>query len=162
MSDFVEVEVDSSQLIKELEEFDSQMPNIARKLMRAVNNEVKKQIKRQARGRGYKSHKMESWGDAGYTKNLLSFANKDFSAKIMMGKNAFHYRFIESGANVKPLHKKYLAFKINGQFYKSKGFTLPARPLIKPISKSIWETNKGSQIMEEVFQKEMDKYFSKE
>lgn len=159
--DAITVQVDTKDLLKELKEFDKEMPNIARKLMRAVNNQVKKEIRKEARSRGYKSHNSQPWGDAGYTKNLKSFADKGYKGKIMFGKNAFHYRFIEGGANVKPRNKKYLVFKINGQFYKSRGFTLPARPLLKPIARSYWETSKGSKIMEETFQKEMDKYFSK-
>lgn len=160
--DFVTVEVDTKALESELRQFDEQMPNIARKLMRAVNAEAKKEIKREARNRGYKSHVEKAFGDAGYTKNLKSFADKGYKAKIMFAQNAFHYRFIESGAYVRPLHKKYLIFQYKGQWFKVKSFVLPAKPLLCPIAAKYWETNKGSEIMEKVFQKEMDKYFSKE
>lgn len=160
-NDFPIVEIDYKQLMKELNEFDKEMPNSARKLMRAVNNEVKKQIRRGARSRGYLARKPMSWGDAGYSKNLFSFANKDYTGKIMMGKNAFQYTFIEYGANVQPRHEKYLTFKIGDQFFKSKGFVLPAEPLIYPIANSIWGTNKASEIMEKKMQELMDKQFSK-
>lgn len=157
--DELKIEVDYKALKKELEAFDKEMPNIARKLMRAVNSEVKKAIKREARARGYKSKKQMDWGDAGYTKNLKTFADKGYKAKIMMAKNAFQYKFIEYGANPKP-KGKYLAFKIDGKFYRSKGFALPADPLIYPIANSIWGTSKASEIMEKKLQEEIQKRFS--
>lgn len=159
MSDEFTVEVDYKELAKELAQFDKQMPNIARKLMRAVNNEVKKKIRQEARARGYKARKPMSYGDAGYSKNLKSFADKGYNGKIMMAKNAYQYKFIEYGANVQPKNSPYLTFKIGNHFYKSKGFTLPADPLIFPIANSIWGTNKASDIMDKKFQEEMNKQF---
>ena len=159
MADELNVEVDSKNLIKQLENFNKQVPNVAQRLMKSVNAEVKRKIKQEAKSRGYKGKKSQSWGDSGYTHNLKSYQNKDFSAKIMMAKPAFYYRFIEYGANVRPKNGKFLAFKIGKKWVRSKGFTYPAKPLIYPIANSIWGTNKASQIMEQQLQKELDKLF---
>jgi hypothetical protein len=155
----ITVEVDYKELEKELSQFDKEMPNIARKLMRAVNNEAKKKIRQEARSRGYKARKPMGYGDAGYSKNLKSFADKGYQAKIMMTNNAFHYKFIEYGANVQPQHSPYLTFKIGDQFYRSRGFTLPADPLIHPIANAIWGSSKASEIMDSKMQEEMNKQF---
>lgn len=160
-NDFPTIELDYKALKKELSEFDSKMPGVARRLMRAVNREVKKAVKKEARSRGYLAHKNMEWGDAGYTKNIFTYANKDYTGKIMMGKNAFQYKFLEYGANVRPKNGDFLTFKIGDQFYKSKGFTLPANPLIYPIANGYWGTSKASAIMEAEMQKIMDKQFPK-
>lgn len=155
------IQLDYKELYKELTEFDKQMPNSAIKLMRAVNNEVRKQIRKTARSRGYKAHKQMQWGDAGYSSNIIVFANRDFTGKVMMSNNAFHYRFLEFGADVLPRHGKYLTFKIGDNWYKSEGFHLDARPLVYPVADSYWKTSKASQIMEQKFQEIMNKQFSK-
>lgn len=115
--------------------------------------------KKEARGRGYKAHKEEVYGDAGYGKNIFAYINNDFSAKIMISRNAFQYRFIEYGANVRPRQKKTLVFiGEDGNFHQSKGFTFPANPLLTPIADSIWKTEKASVIMDEVYQQELNKF----
>lgn len=154
------IELDYKQLKKELEEFNQQMPNSAKTLMAAVNKEVVKQFKIQARARGYSSHKSKPWGDAGYQRNIQQFSFKDYTGRIFIDSKAFHYRFIEYGARVHP-RGKYLTFKVNGEWKKSRGFILPARPILHPIANSIWGTNKANQIMEQKLQQIMDKQFSK-
>lgn len=161
-NEFIEIETNTEVFINQLKEFDKDMPNIARKMLRAVNAEVKKAEKQEARARGYKAHNLKTFGDAGYMSNIFTYANKDYSAKVMMGRNAFHYRFIENGAVVTPQNHKYLVFKVDGKFYKSRGFILPARPFFKQIAKSFYETDKGMAIMDRTMQKEMARKYFKE
>ena len=159
--DLMTVEVDYKDLVKELEAFDKQMPNVARKLMRAVNTEAKKAIRRSYRSMGFHSKKPMEWGDAGYSKNLKSYADAGYKAKIMLKNDAFYYRFQEYGADVKPRNSKYLAFMIDGKFYRSKGFVIPAHNYLRNASQSVWGTSKASEIMEAQMQKEIDKKFKK-
>lgn len=156
--ELITVDLSYKELLKELSAFDKEMPNVARKLMRAVNNEVKKQIRRTAKSRGYSADKIYEGKtgtfNTGYRKNLKSYADKDFKAKIMFTKNAYYYKWIEYGARV-PERKA----KIGNKIVTFKGFNLPAKPLLVPIAQSIWGTNKASAIMEKQFQKEIDKQF---
>lgn len=153
------VSVNYKELENLLKKYNQQMPNIAVKLMRAVNAEVKKAAKAEMKKRGYHSHKQMSWGDAGYIKNLKSYQNKDFSAKVMMARNAFQYRFIEYGA------EKPVGFAIR---YKNKTITLKnawkveAKPLLYPIADSIWKTSRATRIMEIKFQQELERLKNQE
>lgn len=159
LSDDEWVSVEYKDLEKLLKKYNEQMPNIAVKLMRAVNAEVKKTAKAEMRKRGYHAHKDKSWGDAGYIKNLKSYQNKDFTAKVMIAKNAFQYRFVEYGA------EKPVGFAIR---YKNKTITLKnawkveAKPLLYPIADSIWKTTRATRIMENKFQKELDRLKTQE
>ena len=146
--DFLTVEVDTSHIQSQLQKFNKEIPRVAKKLMKSVNAEVRKQIFAEARSRGYHGSKKQTWGDSGYRKNLKTYENNDFSAKVMMGRDAYYYRYIEYGADVKLL--------------RTRGFSYPARPLIYPIANSIWGTSKADRIMEERFQKELDKIFRDE
>ena len=131
-----------------IQKFNKEIPRVARKLMKSVNAEVRKQIFAEARSRGYHGSKKQTWGDSGYRKNLKTYENNDFSAKVMMGRDAYYYRYIEYGAD--------------GKLLRTRGFSYPARPLIYPIANSIWGTSKADRIMEERFQKELDKIFRDE
>lgn len=143
------ISVSYKTFMKQLEEYNKQIPNVATKLMRAVNNKAKASIRKEAKARGYSAHSFSASSsyDSGYSANLKSYANRDFSGKITFLKNGFYYRFLEAGTG-----ERYT----KGKAYR--GF-IAARPFIKPISASFWETSKGSDIMEKAFQKELYKYF---
>ena len=154
------IKVEYKALVKELEQYNKDMPNVAVRLMRAVNKEAIKEIKKEAKSRGYKSKKAMPYGEAGYTKTIKGYANKNYTGKIMVTKNAYWWTFIEYGANIQP-RGKYLTFKIGGKWYKSTGFILPARPIIRPNAERIWGTDRASKIMEVQMQKEIAKKFKK-
>lgn len=157
----INVELDYKSLKKQLEEFDRKMPNSSKKLMAKVNREVVKQLRREASSRGYKAHNKKSWGDAGYQPNFDQYAFNNYTGEIFIKSNAFHYRFIEFGSDVKPKKHKYLTFKYNGQWYKSEGFHLQANPILEPIANSIWATSKANEIMDAELQRIMDKQFNR-
>lgn len=158
MADFISVDMEYQSLVNELKAFNEEMPNIARKLMRKVNAEVKRQVKKAAKQRGYHAHKnyegKKGIYDTGYQKNLKSYADRDYRAKIMFTSDAYYYKWIEYGANV-PERK----IKAGNRIITFKGFTLPANPLLHPIANSIWGTSRASEIMDEEFQKEINKQF---
>ena len=158
--EWLKVTVDYKDLLKKLENYDKQMPNIAIKLMRAVNNKAKADIRKEARKRGYHARKPMPYGEGGFSENLKSYADKGYKAKIIMKKDAYWYTWIEYGANVVP-RDKYITFKIGDKWYRSRGFVLPAHPIIHPIANKIWGTDKASEIMEKTMQKEIEKRFKK-
>ena len=61
-----------------------------------------------------------------------------------MKRNAFYYRFIESGANVSWKNKK-------GNFYYK------PKPFIKPISNDVWK-NESSAIMQKKYEQLISKW----
>ena len=154
------ITVDSLDFDSKFDTLLAERPSVAAAGMRKVNQQIIRDVKRECAGRGYLTHKPMSFGDAGYLKNIKQYANKDFSGKIVFKKNAYHYKFIEYGANVTPRHK-FIIFKIGDIFYRSYGFNLPARPLLKPISDSYWKGDKAKSIMEEEIQKKYDKIMGK-
>lgn len=159
--EFLTFDIDTDQVLKKLENAEKEMPFTAKKMMKAVNSQVKKDIKKEAKARGYKSSNTEKHSyDTGYAKNLKSYENEDFSAAVLMHNNAYYYRFIEYGANIVPRNAEYLVFKIENAWYKVKSAKIVANPLIKPIADSYWRTNKGMDIMDEAFQKELDRLLS--
>lgn len=141
------VSVSYKKFVKQLEHYNEQIPNIAIKLMRAVNNKAKAAIRREAKNRGYSAHTSNRSFDTGYSANLVSYANRDFSGKISVRKNGFYYRFIESGTKNRQTKGK-----------QNRG-AIVARPFIKPIAGQYWETSKGLKIIKDQFQKELKKIF---
>lgn len=153
------INLDNSQFESEMNAMIAEMPKIAKKMMRAVNKVVKKHVKTETRARGYLNTKQMSFGEASISKNIMSFENDDFTGKLMIGRNAFHARFIEYGATPKPKHNKYLIFQIDGEWKKSAGFTIPANPFLTPIANAVWNGNEASEIMDNTLQKELDRIF---
>lgn len=148
----ISVEIDTKQIIKTLDRFNKAIPGIAVKLMRAVNNEAKKKIRQEYRKRGYHATKLASWGNSGYSRNLVSFANKDYSGKIMLRDDAFYYRFLEFGTN----HKTMTVYR-GGTSYTIKAYSVPAKPVLYPVANSIWHTTRATELMQIQFDKEVKK-----
>lgn len=143
-NDYDLISIDYKDVERMLEQFDLKTPTWARTLMQAVNRVAIKKIKQESKSRGYSAHHQQVWGDSGYQKNATSYANKDFSGKITMKRNAFYYRFIESGANVSWKNKK-------GNFYYK------PKPFIKPISSDVWK-NESSAIMQKKYEQLISKW----
>lgn len=153
------ISLDTKDFDRKFRELIKEHPNYIRNAAKTVNREVIKDVKRVMQSRGYLAHKPMSWGDAGFRGkgNIYQDVNKDLSGKLWFSSRAYHLKFVEYGANVRPQHKKYLTFKIDGQFYKSEGFTLPAQPLLQPTADSYWKTDKAKNVMEKYLQKQYDK-----
>lgn len=144
-----------------LDEYNSQIKNVAKRLMQSVNKVAKDELKKEAKSRGYHNSKKNKNGkNTGFGRNLISYENKDFSAKVLLKSNAYYYRFIESGANIKAKNKQFLTFKINNKWVKVKSVVIPAKPFFKEIVNEVW-TKRAEKIMEERFQKELQKMEAK-
>lgn len=157
----IEVSLDWKDFKKELDNFEKQMPGVARKLMASLNRAVIKQVKNEARSRGYKAHRPEPWGDAGFIKNVKQKTKKNYESRIFIHRDAFVYNFIEFGAYVPERTVITHRTSVNGVEYTQtqtlRGFSIQARPLLYPIADSFWKTSKGTAIM----QAEFDKLFQK-
>ena len=155
------IDFDTEELQKVLKDFGKDAPKIARSAMAAVNRKVVRAVKREAHARNYAPSKEMPYGDGGIDGNLFQFANRDFTGKIMIGSNAFQYKFVEYGADVRPRKGKLLFFKIDGEFHATKGFTLPARPILKPTAEKIWQGSQASEILDKTIDKQLKKLFDK-
>lgn len=134
----ISIDFDSSDFQKKLKSFEKNKEVIIQRLIRKVNNEVKKEWKKAARSRGYSAHKIMPWGDAGFQDNVFTFANRDGTGKIMFARDAFQYRFVEDG------------------FSSRSGKFIPGKHIFKPLAEQHWE-QRGSAIMEKQLQKEFEK-----
>ena len=149
----VQVEIDYKEYERQLKDCKDKMPKIARRLVGKVNAKVKTEARKTMRQRGFSKEKED-----GIYKNLFSYANTDFTAKIGIKKKAFYARFVEKGARI-TARNGYLTFKVNEKFVKVKSVTLPAKPFLEPAVLHYWNTGKADAIMDAAFQKELDKLF---
>lgn len=150
----VQVEIDYKKYEMQLKDCKDKMPKIARRLVGKVNTQVKKEVRKTMRQRGFNKQKED-----GIYKNLFSYANTDFTAKIGIKKKAFYARFVEKGARITARNGGYLTFKVNEKFVKVKSVMLPAKPFLEPAVLHYWNTGKADAIMDAAFQKELDKLF---
>lgn len=150
----VKLDIDFKKYEKALGDMKQKMPSISKKMMNKVNALVKKEARKNMRGRKFDKEK-----ENGIYKNLYSYSKKNFSAKVGVKRIANYSIFIENGANIKAKNHKYLTFKVNGKFVKVKSVIVPARPFLKPAVDMYWKTEKASKEMEIVFQKELNKLF---
>lgn len=150
----VPITIDKKDFEKKLGEFSYKMPSIARTLMNRVNTQIKKDVRKELKTRKYNTKSEKS-----IYKNIYSKSKKDFTAYIGVKNEAYHSRFIEHGAFIKSKDGSFLTFQINGEWKKVKSVTLEPKPFLEPVIKNYWDTEKANKIMEEAFDKIVDKLF---
>lgn len=67
----------------------------------------------------------------------------------------------EHGGKIAPKNKKYLRFKIGGNWKVSKGYTITPKPFLNPAYKSIYETDRGRKIMDEKLKTIIENWWNK-
>lgn len=155
----ISIDFESEEFQRVLSQFGKDAPKIVQKAIRATNRAVIKAYRKEARSRGYKAHKENEKGeDIGFMKNIFQYGNKDYTGKIFISSAAYYYRFIEYGADVKPRHGKYLAFKVGDKWKRARAFSIPARPILSKVADEIWK-NENLPYFEKVIQAEMTKRF---
>lgn len=150
----LDIEIDEKEFLKRLGDMDNKMPQIARKMMNRVNAKIKSDAKKEIKSRGW-----DTSSDESAYKNLFSKSSKKFTAIVGMKKAAYKSSWNEHGANPTAKNGQYLTFQINGEWKKVEAVTIPARPFLAPQVEKYWGTGKAKEIMETVFQKELDKLF---
>ena len=86
--------------------------------------------------------------DTGSLRN--SIKTRITSSYAIVSTNKIYAKIQQFGGTIKPVRKKYLAFKINGQWRKSKEVTIHPRPYF-PIrdGKAVWTPELESEIKKE-------------
>jgi hypothetical protein len=146
-----------SDFAKELKTFASIFPNTVKELIKPIG----KAMVTEARGRAAFTSR---------TGNLLrhiKFIPTDKGGLLTTRDSLKKYRsdayyslFIEKGANIKPKNKKYLTFKINGEWKKVSAARIRPRPFMGPVFDEYWEgeNSKGYKEFADALQKKMKEY----
>lgn len=143
------------------------MRSVSKKVMSAINREVIKQAKQNFKNNFTSNPKdklLETRADDGYKPIMRNF--KQWNAKKQeftsyVSNRTFYAKFLENGATIIPKKSKYLVFKVNGEFKKSQGVMLSARPFLGNATEDVWNSATANQLADEVLNKELTKYWSK-
>jgi hypothetical protein len=152
-----EVDVNSKQFEGKLRLFSSSLGGIFRELMETVGRDMVAA----ARGRAAAAFTSRT----GKLLNSINFIPADtggvFTTKKSLHKsNAFYSLFVEKGADLKPRKKKYLVFKINGEWKKVPSARIRPRPFMGPVYDEYWEGPgaKGYEALKKALQQKMNEY----
>ncbi|MDR1956889.1 MAG: hypothetical protein LBQ30_08555 [Treponema sp.] len=163
-----------------IEQFEHEMPKIAKKMMNAVFTPMRSVARRLARSK-LKRGRGRLFGSINY------WAFDDWSGSITTRKNArkdsaFYASFDERGIpNIQAKNEreitytrkktgtivhakvKYLTFKINGQWKRVSSVSLPARPFMQPAFNTYFggSGERAKKLMDARLQKEMNRILEK-
>jgi hypothetical protein len=72
--------------------------------------------------------------------------------------SAYYSLFVEKGANIKPRNKKYLRFKINGEWKRVESVKLKPRPFMGPVFDEYWdgEHSKGYRALADALRRKLN------
>jgi hypothetical protein len=163
MFEFQKLTVDSAEVEEKLKGTQLRMPGIAKKMMSAANRAVIRQAK--ANVKSQFEHRNTHPDDSRNIPILKSFKSKNakresFVSYVMA--RTMHAAVQEKGAAINPKNGKYLTYRINGEWRKSRGVTIPARPFLQPAVNEIYNSGKAKEIMQAALQKALDKYWEKQ
>lgn len=167
-SEYIEFDADGVEEV--LKTTTLNMNRITQKMMLAANRAVIKQGKRNFRAlydvsnHNYITQTRPGATNAGglnarpILKNFTTFkSKKEFTTYI---KNKSYYSgWLEEGAHVKAKAKRYLTFKANGSWHKVESVDIQAHPFFEPAFRQYYENGQANQIMQEMLQRELDKYY---
>ena len=94
--------------------------------------------------------------------NFKSMKNKKVKGGTQIKNLSYYAKFLEFGANIEAKKRKYLTFKINGEWKKVESISLPAKPFLGPAVKEVWNSSEAKKIQEQVLQKVLDAYWAKQ
>lgn len=147
----VTVEFDSEKALRALDVTKRDMNKIAKKMMIKTFQEARKEIRAGYRG------KVLRRGTGNLSKNIIIKGSNDFSGLLRVA--SFYASFHETGTTI-TAKKKYLTFQVKGNWVKVKQVTIPARPVVNPVSdKYFGSGNAAEPIMEQTMQEELNKIF---
>jgi hypothetical protein len=142
----------------------SGMGGLVKKLMADVGKQMAADSRRRAQSAFHSR--------TGRLLNAIKFIATDtggvFTTKTSINEPAnkaktFYASFIERGANIKPKRKKYLKFKINGEWKTVSSAVIRPRPFMKPVFDEYFgnETSKGYRLLADALNKTIDKDLGK-
>jgi hypothetical protein len=155
------VDLEFKEFKKQIEQFQYEMPKIAKKMMTAVFSEMRKNARAAAPR------------DSGKLRRSINyFAFDDWEGRLTTwnkGKNGtaknygFYSSFQETGVEIHAKKEEYLTFKINGEWKKVKSVRIPAKPFMRPSFDKYFAGNAalGIRIMDMKLQQEMNRIIEK-
>jgi hypothetical protein len=148
-----------SNLAKDLKEFASIFPNTVKGLMRPIGRDMVAE----ARGRARSAFTSRTGNLLRHIKFIPTEKGGMFTTRDKLNEyksDAYYSLFIEKGANIKPKNKKYLTFKINGEWKKVTAARIRPRPFMGPVFDEYWEgeNSKGYKAFADALQKKMKEY----
>jgi hypothetical protein len=160
--EFSEIKIDDKEVAKKLTGTTLKMQSIAKKIQTAVNREVLKKAKSNAKTQfKTKNNNPDDLHNPSIFKTFRKWNAKRKPFISYVAARTLHAAVMENGAVISAKNGKYLTFKINGQWVKVKSVTIPARPYLAPAVSDVWNSNTAKEIMEQVLDKELKKYWAK-
>ena len=173
MANFVDFDIDIKQIEKAISGTKLKIDNIIVKMQRAVNKEVIKSAKARFRAQfnvnnhnSYTLTNPDAENRAGKNAQPILKSFKNIKSKrekrtTWILNNSYYANWLENGAHIEAKNKKYLRFKVGGEWKTCESVTIPARPFVNPAVSEFWESSKHVEIQEKILQKELEKYWDK-
>lgn len=156
------IDIDVKEVEKKLSETSLHVEKVVKKMLRVANKEVITQAKNNARSLFKTFNNNDS--DNANTPILKSFSqyvlyrNDSFAAWVH--DRTLHAAVMEKGAEIKPINGNYLTLKVNGQWRKVQGVSIPARPFASTAFNGVYKTGKAEELMKAELDKELDKFWN--
>lgn len=155
-----QTKIDIEEVERKLELTNLKMPSVVSQMEKAVNREVIKEARKNYKSSFNASNHGFRYGNLAISKGFKTNSFRHDKTKSYVKNTVFYSRFLENGAVIKPKGDNFLVFKINGQFKKVKSVRISAKPFLKPAVEAYWNTEKSNQIMEQVLQQKLNKYWN--
>lgn len=167
------IQIDSKSVEKAIKDTKLKLPNILVRLQKKVNQQVIKSAKARFRSQlNVNNHNNYTLTNANATNNagknaqpiLKTFKNtksKKEKGTTWILNNSYYANWLEKGVNIKA-KKKYLTFKVGGEWKKVESVIIPPRPFVKPAVDEFWNSSKQKEIQEKELQKILEKYWEKQ
>jgi hypothetical protein len=156
------IDIDVKEVEKKLSETSLHVEKVVKKMLRVANKEVITQAKNNARSLFRTFNNNDS--DNANPPILKSFSqyvlyrNDSFAAWVH--DRTLHAAVMEKGAEIKPINGNYLTLKVNGQWRKVQGVSIPARPFASTAFNGVYKTGKAEELMKAELDKELDKFWN--
>jgi hypothetical protein len=154
MSEF-SIDLKSKNFENQLRIFSSSLGGIIKELMATVGQEMVAETKSRASftNRTGKLFNSINW--------IATENGGVLTTKKNLNKPNVHYaRFVEKERNIKPKKRKYLVFKINGEWKKVSSVNTRPRPFMTPVYEEYFgnENDKGYKALADALNKKMAEY----
>jgi hypothetical protein len=173
MANWVDFDIDIKEVEKALKDTKLNINTVIIKMQKAVNKEVIKSAKARFRSlfnvNNHSTYTLTSPNSANNAgkdaqpvlKNFKNIKNKREKRSTWILNNTYYANWLEKGVTINAKNKKYLRFKVNGEWKSCESVTVPARPFVQPAVDEFWNSSKHIEIQEKVLKKELEKYWEK-
>ncbi|MDR3170320.1 MAG: hypothetical protein LBU17_01690 [Treponema sp.] len=160
------IDLEFKEFKQRIEQFEYEMPKIAKKMMTAALVRARSYAKKIAQNRFHKADYTGRNKPPGQLLRAINYwAFDDWVGALTTRKsaktnNCFYASILEDGTTILPKKGKYLFFRINGQLRKVPSVTIRPRPFMRPAFDDFFVKSGGSKamvIMDKRLQKEMDR-----